>query len=307
MVGMVGNDDDCDDSDPTYNPDTPEMCNDLDDNCNGFIDDGLPFFDWYVDFDGDGFGDPTTYVQSCDTIAGMVDNGLDCDDTANSTNPNGSELCNGVDDNCNGEVDENFPVFDWYEDSDGDGFGSPLTDLKSCDLIFGIDQDNTDCDDSDPDLNPNTPETCDGTDENCNGQIDDGFLFYDWFADNDGDGFGNPQSVINSCSVLSGYVQNNADCNDSDNTYNPNTPETCDGTDENCNGQIDEGLPFCHGMSMMMETARRSFLCNSNLHHLSGMVQNIPIVMTVTRPIILALQNFAMVWTRTVMVRLMKV
>ena len=242
IVGMVDNDEDCDDTDAAHNPDTLEICNDLDDNCNGFIDDGLTFYDWYEDADGDGFGNSSTFMQSCLQLSGMVDNGIDCDDADASYNPDTPETCDGTDENCNGQVDEGFPVLSWYEDVDGDGFGSPFSVMMSCEVIFGMVENNTDCDDTDASYNPDTSETCDGTDENCNGQIDEGLPSYQWYYDNDGDGFGSPQTVINSCDVLSGMVENNADCDDTDASYNPDTPETCDGTDENCNGQIDEGF-----------------------------------------------------------------
>ena len=241
-VGYVSIAGDCDDSDPLYSPSTPETCDGTDENCNGFVDEGLTTYRWYEDDDGDGYGDPSTVIETCEILSGMVDNDDDCNDADALHNPDTPEICNDADDNCNGFIDDGLPFYDWYEDGDGDGFGDAATYMQSCEILSGMVQNNDDCDDTDPNHNPDTPETCDGTDENCNGQVDDGLTFYDWYEDNDGDGFGDPSSVMTSCDVLFGMVQNNDDCDDTDPNHNPDTPETCDGTDENCNNQVDEGL-----------------------------------------------------------------
>ena len=242
IAGMIQDNTDCDDSDPWYSPDTPELCNGVDDNCNGQIDEGFTVYQWYYDNDGDGFGSPWSYIESCAIIAGMVEDSSDCNDTDANHNPDTPEFCNGVDDNCNGQIDESFPVIDWYQDNDGDGFGDPFSVVQSCGIIVGMVEDNTDCDDSDPWYNPDTPELCNGVDDNCNGQVDEGHSIYEWYYDNDGDGFGSPWTVIESCAVIAGMVEDNTDCDDADSNYNPDTPELCNGVDENCDGQIDEGF-----------------------------------------------------------------
>ena len=110
-TGYVGNFDDCDDTDAAVNPTATEVCNGYDDNCNGLVDDADPgvvgVSTWFADADGDGFGDGAVTVNSCSPPGGYVDNADDCDDTDASVNPGAAEVCsNGVDDNCDGEIDE---------------------------------------------------------------------------------------------------------------------------------------------------------------------------------------------------------
>ncbi len=110
-VGYVGNFDDCDDTNAAINPTATEVCNGYDDNCNGLVDDADPgvigVSTWFADADGDGFGDGAVSVNSCSPPGGYVDNADDCDDTDASVNPGTAEVCsNGVDDNCDGEIDE---------------------------------------------------------------------------------------------------------------------------------------------------------------------------------------------------------
>ena len=107
-------------------------------------------------------------------------------------------------------------------DSDGDGFTSE-----------------EDCDDDNPNINPNMDEICDGVDNDCNNEIDEG-VEIDFYLDEDGDGFGNPDSVINACSQPEGAVSNLNDCDDTDAQVYPSQVEVCDGIDNNCNDEIDE-------------------------------------------------------------------
>ncbi len=99
----VENDDDCDDADATIHPGAEERCNDgVDDNCDGFAD--PPAQPWYTDADGDGFGDPATAVETC-FAEGRVAVAGDCDDTDARVNPDAVEVCDGVDDDCDGDGD----------------------------------------------------------------------------------------------------------------------------------------------------------------------------------------------------------
>lgn len=172
-TGYVPDGTDCDDTNPAINPGATDICDGIDNNCNGQIDED-------ADLDGDGF-------TSC---------GGDCDDNNANVHPNMTEVCDGIDNNCDGVIDEGF-------DLDGDGF-------TIC---------NGDCNDNDITINPNVSEVCDGVDNNCNGTIDEGF-------DMDGDGF----------SICGG------DCNDADASINPAAVEICDGIDNDCNGLIDDGV-----------------------------------------------------------------
>ena len=95
---------DCDDTNIDINPDTLETCNDLDDNCDGSIDEGLEQT-WYADTDEDGFGDPGATTLSCHTPPGTATNGDDCNDADSAVNPSGTEVCSGVDEDCDGVND----------------------------------------------------------------------------------------------------------------------------------------------------------------------------------------------------------
>lgn len=103
-----------------------------------------------------------------------------------------------------------------------------------------------DCNDNNAQIHPNAAETCNSIDDDCDGQTDEG-VKTKFYADADGDGFGNPQFMTEACSAPGGYVQNDADCSDKDEQMNPDAEEICfNGVDDNCNGQIDEnGCKAC--------------------------------------------------------------
>jgi hypothetical protein len=258
---------DCDDSDPTVNPAAAEICDGIDQNCNGTIDDGLRVT-YYDDSDSDGFGDPDDSVDECSRPAGYVVDNTDCDDTRNDVNPVAQELCDAIDHDCDGSNTEGaIGNANFYLDTDGDGFGDPDELERACDAPAGYvsnpDEDNDtvnnngfDCDDGDPAVNPAAIEQCSTPyDDNCNGvangdePLADGM---DFAVDADGDGFGHPTVVQQACGAGIPFdidgdnipdfvtVDNNLDCNDSDDTVNPNAPEVCDGQDNDCDPTTDE-------------------------------------------------------------------
>jgi hypothetical protein len=140
-----------------------EVCNGIDDDRDDSIDeDAIDALTWFADQDADGFGNPDAPRQSCEAPLGFVGDSTDCDDAALTTFPLAPELCNDIDDDCDGtSSDEN-------EDQDGDGY-------TACD---------SDCDDGDFDVSPDGIETCDGRDEDCDGYANNGFE--DDFEPNDG-------------------------------------------------------------------------------------------------------------------------
>lgn len=100
---------DCNDDDPSIHLDAPELCDRKDNNCDTIIDppDAIGCQDFYLDADGDGYGLNATGQCRCEpvrpysaTVAG------DCDDTAATANPGRSDICNGVDDDCSGSIDD---------------------------------------------------------------------------------------------------------------------------------------------------------------------------------------------------------
>ena len=241
---FVEDDTDCDDTSNAIFPGSIELCDGIDNNCDGTVDQGVLSNDYFVDADGDGFGDPTNPAD-CVPQSTAVQNTLDCDDGSNSIFPGSIELCDGIDNNCDGNIDENASdSLRFYSDMDGDGFGDATNGIFACTAPIGFVSDSSDCDDGDPASFPLGSETCDGVDNDCNGVVDDPNVLSSslYFIDADGDGFGNSSITIMSCSTPLGYVSDAGDCDDANASVYPTASETCDGVDNNCDGDIDEGI-----------------------------------------------------------------
>jgi hypothetical protein len=156
---------DCDDADEDVSPAAEEVCNHVDDDCDGETDEGVSNVD-YPDADRDGFGDDQTGFTTCGPAA--VLSGGDCDDDDAGVSPAAAEACNGIDDDCDGEVDDGVEVTTW-PDEDGDGYGAGEPAV-GCD--GGVTNDR-DCDDADPAVNPAADDLCDDRDDDCDGAADD--------------------------------------------------------------------------------------------------------------------------------------
>ena len=102
--GFSENNGDCDDTNAQVYSGAEEICDGLDNDCDGFVDEDAGSI-FYQDSDGDGFGGSTT-IQSCEQPSGYVAQGGDCDDSDATINPNAVEVCDGIDNNCDGVVDE---------------------------------------------------------------------------------------------------------------------------------------------------------------------------------------------------------
>jgi hypothetical protein len=202
----------------------------------------VPNVDYFADTDGDGFGDITTLTSTCVQPQGYVTDNNDCKDNDASIYPGAQEICNDIDDDCNELIDDGLVFITYYADADGDTFGDANNPLDACVIPDGYVTNNTDCNDNNANQNAASAEICNGEDDDCDGAIDNGITFLDYYADADGDGFGTGD-VISSCSDLgAGYVTNNTDCDDTNSNTNPSATETCNTIDDNCDGQIDEGV-----------------------------------------------------------------
>jgi hypothetical protein len=169
-----------------------------------------------------------------------VDEG-DCDDTNPNVNPDATEVCNGIDDNCDSVIDEGV-MRTFYADNDGDGFGDATSTTEACTPPNGYVDNPGDCDDTKATTNPNAVEICDDVDNDCDNVPDDGLATSTYYRDMDKDGFGNAYNSVDDCAQPDGYVTNSGDCNDNNASINPTATETCDQADNNCNGTVDEGV-----------------------------------------------------------------
>ncbi len=275
-TGILGGND-CNDNDDEINPGATEICDGIDNDCDGEEDNGLVFVTYYQDFDGDNYGNPAVSQTTCNGVpTGYVANNTDCDDNNPALNPNTV----------------------WYLDADNDGYytgagitqcTSPGAGYRSTGILGG-----NDCNDNDDEINPGATEICDGIDNDCDGEEDNGLVFVTYYQDFDGDNYGNPAVSQTTCNgAPTGYVANNTDCNDNNPALNPNTvwyldadndgyytgagitqctspgagyrrtgilggndcndnddeinpgaTEICDGIDNDCDGEEDNGLVF---------------------------------------------------------------
>ncbi len=107
----------------------------------------------------------------------------DCDDSDPEISPSQPELCNGIDDNCDGLIDDetSLDAPAWHPDLDGDGYGNAYDPLYACEEPdVALSEDNRDCDDSDPEVHPGALELCDGVDNDCDlGTPEDGLVSMD--------------------------------------------------------------------------------------------------------------------------------
>lgn len=152
--------DDCDDARRDVHPNQAEVCDGRDNDCGGAVDDGV-LIALYRDADGDGHGDPlTATIEGCTLFAGYAFVADDCDDARGDVHPGAAELCDDVDNNCNGDTDEDALLV-FYVDEDDDGFGASAT-VEACATGPGRAPLPGDCDDSNPALVNGSMRCADG-------------------------------------------------------------------------------------------------------------------------------------------------
>ncbi|MBN2799316.1 MAG: hypothetical protein JXX28_09240 [Deltaproteobacteria bacterium] len=218
-VDFVDNAEDCDDTNPTFHPGAPETdCTDANDyNCDGSVG--------YADADADG-------VPACE----------DCDDRRADVLPGADELCDGADNDCDALVDEDaVDAETWYADLDHDGHADPDNAVRACEAPAGWLATADDCDDLASSVYPGADELCDGADNDCDGGVDHNAIdATPWYADADGDRYGDPLAEVIGCEAPQGYVDDHSDCDDTAPSTRPGAVELCDGADNDCDGSVDE-------------------------------------------------------------------
>ena len=198
-------------------------CNDSDTNIN-------PDTIWYADVDADGFGNPLSTTSSCTQPANYVANQNDCDDTDGDISPNTT----------------------WYQDLDNDGYGNKDVTTNNCEKPAGYVSNQADCDDSDTDLNPQrhgismaTATVLAAPPVSTNVRRPKAMFVTkaiattqmvpstptQWFADSDGDGYGDKNVTCRRIQPAN-YALNNTDCNDSNDSINPETTWYLDSDDD---------------------------------------------------------------------------
>ncbi len=183
---------------------------------------------FYADMDRDGHGRAEPIVTAC---MGMPPEGFaaapdDCNDNDPTENPSAVELCNSVDDNCNGEVDEDATPVELFPDADGDGYYS-YEEWESGDSVIGClpypgyGDRRWDCDPNSAQAHPGAEEVCDGrVDEDCDGEVDERVRPYC--------GEGACQRESRGCTL--------EEC-----TPGQPSAEVCNFIDDDCDGELDEG------------------------------------------------------------------
>ena len=163
---------DCDDLDPTRRPGLEDLCNEQDDDCDGIIDEDA-YVEGWLDADGDGWGDADAPFEGCPAPAHLVAQAGDCDDSDASVAPGLPDPCDGVDNDCDGLVDEDGWVFGWL-DEDGDGQGAAAAPYLGCPQGQAVVDNLLDCDDSRPDIFVGAKATPSSEDRDCDGEPDNG-------------------------------------------------------------------------------------------------------------------------------------
>ena len=226
--GYVRDATDCDDDRNTVHPGADEYCNDVDDDCDGETDEAgaMDLRTFYRDADGDGYGDAADTVEDCAPPEGYVPDYTDCNDDpmagGATVNPGADEACNGIDDDCDGSTDEDFPDL---ETDCTVGTGACAAPGRT---VCATDGSGTTCEGT-----PGTPsrERCNGIDDDCDGETDEDFT-----------DLGTRCTVGTGACEASGTMVCTADARGTECSATEGSPgtEVCNGIDDDCDGATDE-------------------------------------------------------------------
>ena len=238
---------DCDDNDPKRY--MFAACTDiggcsgyLDSNCECYLDGSTTSATWWLDEDGDGYGDPSTEMEACSAPIGYTNNGMDCDDT----NPLLYSFAQCDIDGCTGYLDNNCECYlnssqeksTYWKDSDGDTYGDPNLSKEACTAPAGWTNNGMDCDDTNPKLYMFASCDFDG----CTGYLNDKCECNSlqekstYWKDNDGDTYGDPNLSKEACTAPEGWTNNGMDCDDTNPQLYMFAPCDIDG----CTGYLDD-------------------------------------------------------------------
>jgi len=231
-----------------------------------------------ADGGSDGGGDTGSPVVPDNDGDGSL-HGVDCDDDISVVDPGATEICNGIDDNCDGVIDTDAVDAElMYADRDGDGYGNPLDTVSACPGAEpdGYVTNNLDCRDSDRDINPDGREVCDeqNLDENCNGLREDADPGADplsmttWYADYDLDGFGDPTTLVQGCDVGGIRSLNHLDCDDGNAAVGPDS--SCAPFDGVWSGAADFSVHGIYGYSGSCDDSGSVTVSDASSNQVSG-------------------------------------
>jgi hypothetical protein len=174
--GYAASSTDCDDSRVAVHPNATEVCGDqIDNDCDSAVDESCILKTYYRDADSDTYGNSGSATTSYDNApAGYVIDHTDCNDAKANIHPNAAEVCDGLDNDCDGFTDEDLSSHLYYFDNDSDGYGGSAT-TSACGAPAGYVNNHTDCNDLESGIHPGAAEIDDNADNDCDGIIDEGF------------------------------------------------------------------------------------------------------------------------------------